>query len=236
MGRREELAAALATVQGRIRAACDACGRDSAEITLVVVTKNFPMEDLVHLSALGVRHIGENRSQEAENKLDRLAAVCPEARTALNVHFIGQLQTNKATSVARYADVVHSVDRIRLVEALDRGADRAERSMDVLVQVSLDGQQGRGGIDVAGLPQIVEQVARSSRLHLRGVMAVAPPGADADSAFSELAAAATVLRSYDTSARVISAGMSSDLEAAIRRGSTLLRVGNAILGTRTPTG
>ncbi|SEW25312.1 hypothetical protein SAMN05421595_1600 [Austwickia chelonae] len=236
MGRREELAAALGKVQSRIGIACDSCGRDPAEITLVVVTKYFPVDDLVHLASLGVRHIGENRSQEAEDKLDRLKVLAPEARAALTVHFIGQLQTNKAVSVARYADVVHSVDRIRLVEALERGAERTGRSMDVLVQVSLDGQQGRGGIDVAGLPRIAERVAQSTRLHLRGVMAVAPPAADADSAFSELAAAATVLRSYEDSARVISAGMSSDLEAAIRHGSTLLRVGSAILGTRTPTG
>ena len=117
----------------------------------MVVTKFFPASDVALLAGLGVRDIGENRDQEAAAKLAELAELDPGARAALTVHFIGQLQTNKAGSVAGYADVVHSVDRVRLVGALAKGAARAGRQVDVLAQVSLDGEQGRGGVAPAEL-------------------------------------------------------------------------------------
>ena len=141
-GRREELRAGLDAVRGRIDAACAAAGRDPAEVTLVVVTKFFPRTDVDVLHELGVRDVGENRDQEAAEKLD------PRDRPAdLTVHFIGQLQSNKAGSVASYADVVHSIDRPKLVPALERGAHRAGRRLAGLVQVNLDedAAAGRGG-------------------------------------------------------------------------------------------
>ena len=229
-GRREELRAGLDAVRGRIDAACAAAGRDPAEVTVVVVTKFFPRTDVDVLHELGVRDVGENRDQEAAEKLD------PRDRPAdLTVHFIGQLQSNKAGSVASYADVVHSIDRPKLVPALERGAHRAGRRLAGLVQVNLDedAAAGRGGAAPPDVPALCETVAGSS-LELRGLMAVAPLGVDPRPAFERLHALAERVRRDHPGASWISAGMSGDLEAAIDAGATHLRVGSAILGSRPP--
>ncbi len=226
--RREQLAAGLAAVHARIDSAARAAGRDPAAVTLVVVSKTFPAADVRLLSALGVRDVGENRDQEAAVK----AAAC--ADLPLRWHFIGQLQTNKAASVAAYAHVVHSVDRARLVDALQRGAARAERNLDVLLQVDLedDGAPGRGGAAPAELDTLAAAVEASPSLRLRGLMAVAPLGADPVVAFARLAALASDLRRSHPGADWLSAGMSDDLEAAVAAGATHVRVGSAILGRR----
>lgn len=235
-GRRAQLAAGLATVRRRIDAACAAVRRDPAAVTLVVVTKFFPAGDLSLLAALGVPDIGENRDQEAAAKLSDLGRTDPAARAYLRTHFIGQLQTNKAASVASYADVVHSVDRGRLVTALAKGAERAGRTLDVLLQVSFDGTQGRGGVLPDAVLPLAEQVDATAVLRLRGVMAVAPLGADPDETFAALAEVSRNLRADHPGAVAISAGMSGDLEAAVRHGATHVRVGSAILGARPQTG
>lgn len=233
--RRDELARGLESVRARIVSACADCGRDPGEVSLVVVTKYFPVGDLSDLAALGVRDIGENKDQEASAKLDELGRVDPAARERLRVHFIGQLQTNKAASVAAYADVVHSVDRERLVRALSRGAQRAGREMDVLLQVALSEGEGRGGAAPEALEALADQVAQAPGLRLRGLMAVAPLGGDPDDAFARLARISAGLRATHPEADLLSAGMSGDLEAAIRHGATHLRVGSAILGSRPST-
>lgn len=233
MERRAELAARLAALEERITAACRAAGRDRAELTLVAVTKTFPASDVRLLAELGVRDIGENRDQEAAPK----AAAC--ADLPLRWHFVGQLQTNKAGSVAGYADVVHSVDRLRLVAALDRAAAARERRLTCLVQVDLDEgpHAGRGGVaDAAGLDAVADALARADHLDLGGVMAVAPLGTDPGPAFARLEQLARRLRSAYPQATVVSAGMSGDLEAAVAHGATHLRVGTALLGSRPPLG
>jgi uncharacterized pyridoxal phosphate-containing UPF0001 family protein len=150
-------------------------------------------------------------------------------------HFVGRLQRNKCRSVAGYAAAVHAVDRAELVGALAAGARRAGRpGLDVLVQVSLDGDPARGGALPAGLPALAAAVAAAEPLRLRGVMAVAPQAADPDEAFARLAAVADALRADHPRATAISAGMSGDLEAAIRHGATHLRIGTALLGGRPP--
>jgi len=229
VSRSEELAANLAAVRRRIAAAADAAGRDAAEVTVVAVTKTWPAADVRLLSRLGVTDVGENRDQEAAPK----HAAC--ADLPVRWHFIGQVQRNKAASVASYADVVHSVDRTVLVEALDRHAERHGRRLTALVQVALDGASGRGGVPPDRVPELAAAVAGSSSLDLGGVMAVAPVGADADAAFARLAAVAADLRRAYPAATVVSAGMSGDLEAAIRHGATHVRVGTALLGHRSPT-
>jgi pyridoxal phosphate enzyme (YggS family) len=191
---------------------------------------------VVSLWGLGVTDVGENRDQEASAKV---AALPPQARAGLRVHFIGQLQTNKAASAAAYADVVHSVDRARLATALDHGAERVGRRLGALVQVSLDrpdGRGGRAGVAPADVPALADLVAAQPSLDLLGVMAVAPLGADPAAAFAQLASVADRLRSDHPGAGWISAGMSADLEAALAHGATHLRVGSAILGSRPPFG
>ena len=235
--RRNELTQRLAAVRRRVDAACQQAQRSPPEITLVVVTKFFPASDALMLAELGVTDVGENRDQEARAKYADVKAHAP----GLTVHFIGQLQSNKARSVVTYADVVHTVDRPKLVGALDRAADGAGRALRVLLQVSLDDpavpkaarpELHRGGVDPAGARELADLVAGTAHLSLAGVMAVAPLGEDPDAAFARLAEVAHGIRAEHPEASWISAGMSDDLEAAIRHGATHLRVGTAILGSR----
>jgi PLP dependent protein len=226
--RRDELSGRLVRVRGRIAAACAAVGRDAGEVTLVAITKTFPASDVRLLYELGVHDVGENRDQEAAPK----AAECADLAPGLAWHFVGQLQTNKAASVVRYARVVHSVDRMRLVRALGAQARKAGRVITCLVQVSLDDVPGRGGAAPAQVPGLAEAVAAEEGLLLGGVMAVAPLGVPPESAFALLPAAAAAVRAVRPEAAMISAGMSGDMEAAIAIGATHVRVGTALLGGR----
>ncbi|MGD9961272.1 YggS family pyridoxal phosphate-dependent enzyme [Nocardioides sp.] len=227
--RRAELEANLGVVRDRIATACTSAGRDPGEVTLVVVTKFFPASDVRLLAELGVRDVGENRHQEAQAK----AAAC--ADLGLRWHFIGGLQSNKADAVASYADVVESVDRLKLVSGLQRGAHARAHALDCLLQVSLDepgsGDQ-RAGAAPDELPALAQAVTGSSMLTLRGLMAVAPLGADPDEAFARLAGIAADFRADHPAATWLSAGMSGDLEAAVRSGATHVRIGSAVLGPR----
>jgi pyridoxal phosphate enzyme (YggS family) len=228
MTRLAELEQGLEAVRARIESACASAGRSSEEITLVVVTKFFPASDVRLLADLGVRDVGENRHQEAVEK----SAECAELD--VRWHFIGGLQSNKAAAVAGYADVVHSVDRAKLVGGLSRGAQERGRELDCLVQVSLDPPDatGRSGCEPADVPALVERIGEAAGLHLRGVMGVAPLDGDADDAFARLAEIASVVRSQEPAATWISAGMSADLERAVHHGATHLRIGSAVLGPR----
>jgi len=230
--RRAELVTALGAVRARIAAACDAAGRDPRAVTLIAVTKTYPAVDVVTLAALGVLDIGENRDQEARAKIAELPP-----QLGVRWHLIGQLQTNKARSVVGYAAAVHSVDRPKLVRALAyavadgrRDADRGP--LDAFVQVSLDGDPDRGGVVTTAAGELADEVAARPELRLRGLMAVPPMDADPDRAFGQLADLAAEVRARHPEADAISAGMSSDLEAAIRHGSTHVRVGTALLGRR----
>lgn len=229
--RRDELASNLAAVRARIERAASSAGRSASELELVVVTKYFPASDVDALVELGVRHIGENKDQEAAVKVAEIAR-----RDDVTVHFIGQLQSNKAGSVASYADVVQSVDRPKIVTSLDRAAERHGRRLDVLLQVALDGRVGRGGVAPGQALDLADLVARTGSLRLRGVMAVAPLGGDARRAFARLREVADGIRAGHPDATWISAGMSGDLEEAVAEGATLLRVGTAILGSRPSLG
>ena len=227
-GRREELALRLAEVRGRIAKACQAAGREVSELTLIAVTKTRPASDVRLLSDLGVTDIGENRDAEAAPK----AAEC--ADLSLTWHFIGQLQTNKAASVVRYASVVHSVDRPRLIRALGRAARGAGRVIECLVEVSLDGDPARGGAVAQDVPALAEALTAEEGLMLGGVMAVAPLSMPPADAFAWLRVSADAVREVSPGATVISAGMSGDLEAAVEAGATHLRIGTALLGDRGP--
>jgi len=230
-GRREELALRLAEVRGRIAKACEAAGRDVSELTLIAVTKTRPASDVRLLSDLGVTDFGENRDAEAAPKAAECAAL---GLAGLTWHFIGQLQTNKCASVARYAHVVHSVDRLRLIGALGQAARRAGRVIECLVEVSLDGDPARGGAVAQDVPALAEALTAEEGLVLGGVMAVAPLGMPPADAFARLRVSAAAVREVRPEATVISAGMSGDLEAAVEAGATHLRIGTALLGDREP--
>ncbi|HZC39696.1 MAG TPA: YggS family pyridoxal phosphate-dependent enzyme [Streptosporangiaceae bacterium] len=229
-GRRAEIAGRLAAVRDRIGAACEAAGRNPGDVTLIGITKTFPASDVRLLYELGVTDVGENRDQEAAPK----AAQCGDLSPGLSWHFVGQLQTNKSASVVSYASVVHSVDRVRLVRALGAGARRAGRVITCLVQASLDGDPDRGGALAADVPVIARALAAEEGLVLGGVMAMAPLGAEPAAAFTPLPGIAAVVREIRPEARIVSAGMSGDLEDAIAAGATHVRVGTALLGGRPP--
>ena len=230
--RRAELAGNLAAIQARVAAACAAAGRDASEITIIAVTKTRPAEDVVALTELGQADFGENRDQEAAPKA---AQVAEAAMGLVRWHFIGQLQSNKASHVVRYASVVHSVDRIRLVRALGSASRAAARPADLgcLVQVSLDGDASRGGALIRALPEVAAAIEAEQGLTLGGVMAVAPLGVAPETAFASLRTISGTVREINPAATIISAGMSGDLEAAVRNGATHLRIGTALLGNRS---
>jgi pyridoxal phosphate enzyme (YggS family) len=224
--RREEIAAGLAEVERQIAEACAAAGRDRGEVTLIAVTKTRPAEDVRILCDLGVRDVGENRDQEAAPKAGELAGL------PLTWHFVGQLQTNKVRSVAGYAHVIHSVDRLRLAAAVSKEARRLGREIGCLVQVALDDDPGRGGALPADVPALADEIAALGNVWLGGVMAVAPLGEDPAKAFARLREVALAVQERHPRATMISAGMSGDLAEAVAHGATHVRIGTALLGRR----
>ncbi|MCX5213445.1 YggS family pyridoxal phosphate-dependent enzyme [Kitasatospora sp. NBC_00240] len=247
--RYEELGANLDVVERRIEAACRAAGRSRDEVTLIVVTKTYPAEDSALLAGLGVTDVAENRDQDAAPK----AELC--ANLPLEWHFVGQLQTNKVRSVVRYANRVHSVDRLRLVGSLSAAVLKSERpELGCLVQVALDKEagevgavpgspgsgEGRAGVAPADVAALADAIAAAPGLRLDGVMTVAPLAGplagDPARAFERLAEISTAVRASHPAATMVSAGMSGDLEQAVAAGATHVRVGTAVLGVRSPLG
>jgi PLP dependent protein len=220
----------LQAVRDRIAAAARAAGRDPAEVGLVAVSKTWPAAAVRELAALGQADFGENRAQELTGKAAELTDL------PLRWHFVGQRQRNKAAAVARLGAVVHSVDRVSLARTLARVGVETGRPVEVFLQVDLGGPEGeraaRGGADPADVPALADAVAAEQGVVLRGLMAVAPRGAEPGLAFARLAALAARVRADHPEARHLSAGMSADLEEAVAAGSTLVRVGTALFGTR----
>ncbi|WP_200308341.1 YggS family pyridoxal phosphate-dependent enzyme [Streptomyces adelaidensis] len=236
--RTAQLAENLAKVEDRIAAACAAAGRKRDEVTLIVVTKTYPASDVRILSELGVRHVAENKDQDAAPK----AAECSDL--PLVWHFVGQLQTNKVRSVVSYADLVQSVDRSRLVTVLSKEAVRVGREVGCLIQVALDadenGRGERGGVGPGGIEELADLLAESPGLRVDGLMTVAPLTGEyagrQRAAFERLMDLSTHLRRAHPAANMVSAGMSADLEEAVAAGATLVRVGTAVLGVRPRLG
>ena len=224
----DPLASTLQHVRDRIAAAARASGRDPAEVALLAVSKTWPAADVRALAALGQREFAENKAQELDAKAAELTDV------PLTWHFVGQLQRNKAGTVVARRAVVHSVDSVRLADALARAGEREQHLVEVFVQVDMaeEPDPGRGGIRVSDAMQLIDHVAAQDALRLRGLMAVAPRGEPAGPAFDRLAALAEEVRAAHPGARELSAGMSGDLEEAVAAGATLVRVGTALFGDR----
>jgi len=240
-----ELTTTLAAARARLARAAEAAGRAVEDIALLPITKFFPASDVAILWRLGCRDFGESREQEASAKVDEFGILVGDTSESgpARWHMIGRIQSNKAKHIARWADTVHSVYTDKVVSALDRAtaaaiADGRTSPMRVFVQISLDGDVERGGVDIgnpAEVDRICDQVAGSSALVLVGLMAIPPLGADPDSAFGALAAEHRRVLHNHPGATELSAGMSQDLEAAVRHGSTCVRVGTALMGQRPLT-
>ncbi|MFF1634887.1 YggS family pyridoxal phosphate-dependent enzyme [Leifsonia sp. NPDC058248] len=220
------LAERLQAVRAGIADAARAAGRSPDEMTTIVVTKFHPASLVRELALLGVTDVGENRHQEAQAKAAELADL------DLRWHFVGQLQSKKARQVRAYADVIHSVDRSSLVEAL-RSHDG---DIDCFVQLNLTDDPARGGVSDRDLEPLVERILDTPGLRMLGVMAVAPIGEEPRRAFQRVREASERVRTLAPSADKISAGMSQDYAEAIAEGATHLRIGTAITGNRPPHG
>ncbi|OBH75469.1 YggS family pyridoxal phosphate enzyme [Mycobacterium mantenii] len=243
--RESELTHALASVRSRLAAAAEAAGRNVGEIEVLPITKFFPATDVVILSRLGCRAVGESRDQEATAKVAEVTRLLAAPGRA-NVgnprwHMVGHIQRNKARSVARWAHTAHSVDSAHLVCALDKGvgAALAEGSrtdpMRIYVQVSLDGDESRGGVDISrpgAVDEVCDQVEESTNLDLVGLMGLPPLNADPDEAFDRLQSEHRRVLESHRNAVGLSAGMTNDFEIAVKHGSTCVRVGTALLGPR----
>ncbi|MCW2511426.1 MAG: Pyridoxal phosphate homeostasis protein [Mycobacterium sp.] len=240
--RAAELAASLAALRARVDAAVTASGRDAAEIELLPVTKFFPISDIVELVHLGCRSFGESREQEASKKIADLAAA--NYTDVIRWHMIGSIQRKKARAVAGWAYAAHSVDSGALVSALGRAAaealaeGRRSAPLRVYLQLSLDGDPARGGVDV-GRSDLVDELCaladETDGLDFVGLMAIPPLHADTEESFTRLEAELARVQAFYQQRLGLSAGMSSDLETAIRHGSTCVRVGTALMGQRPLT-
>jgi PLP dependent protein len=243
--RETALADALAALRLRLERAAENAGRKSGEIELLPVTKFFPATDIAILLGLGLRSFGESREQEASNKIAEISSLeVQESLPEVQWHMVGQIQRNKARSIAGWAHTAHSVSGTKVVSALDRAAadalaeDRRSAPLHVYVQLSLDGDGVRGGVDVgdpAAVDALCALVAAAESLELVGVMGVPPMGADPDRAFARFAEEHRRVIGNHPQATGLSAGMSSDLEAAVKHGSTCVRVGTALMGPRPLT-
>src|SRR5690625_145262 len=241
--RRLVMSEALSEVQERINAAAKDSGRDRNDITLVAVTKTFPADDVAILASLGLTQVAENRVDELQLKRSEYHEIARERQldsfnrpTPVTWHMVGQVQSKKAGAVAREADIVHSVDREKLIASLDRGAERHEKVLDVLIQLKTGDASTRGGAEYEEIFDLAKSVDHSPSLRLRGVMAMAPKHGPAESAFARLQALSNELRKEYPQANWISAGMSDDLEIAIAHGATHVRVGRGLLGSRANLG
>jgi len=240
--REVELADALTLVRERLQRAADAAGRTTDEIELLPITKFFPATDVLILARLGCPAFGESREQEAAAKSAECNSADPDPQ--IRWHMVGRIQRNKARSIASWAYAAHSVDSAKLITALDRASGQAladEARSDplrVYIQISLDGDVERGGVDI-GRPDLVDElcatVHAAGGLEFVGLMGIPPLGADPDDAFMRLQAEHQRVQDNYQQRLGLSAGMSSDLEVAVKHGSTCVRVGTAILGQRPLT-
>lgn len=227
----------LKAVIERISRAAFAVSRDPSSVTLLAVSKTFSAEVVVAAARAGQRSFGENYVQEGVEKIARTRELAP--KLPLQWHFIGPIQSNKTRPIAEQFDWVHSVDRLKIAQRLSeqRPAERAE--LDVLLQVNVSGEASKSGVTPADVESLAKAVAALPRLRLRGLMAIPEPTEDVGAqraAFRALRLAFDQVRLALPHAPLdtLSMGMSADLEAAIGEGSTLVRVGTAIFGARTP--
>jgi len=219
--RKDEISTHLQEVKERIKSAAKSVNRDPAEIQLIVVTKTFPISDVEILRELGESNFGENRDQEAAPKAESISATW---------HFQGQIQSNKIKSICEWADVIHSISSEKEILRFAQ----SPRKHQVFLQVSLDGQEGRGGASPAELAELANLVNESNNLELLGLMAVAPLGVEPENAFADLAQINQGFADQFPNSKYLSAGMSGDFEAAIKYGATHIRIGSSILGSRSP--
>jgi pyridoxal phosphate enzyme (YggS family) len=224
MNRTSEITANLNDVKAKIASAALKAGRDADEITLIVVTKTFPVSDLEILYSLGVREFGENRDQEAAEKVEKLPS-------DINWNFQGGIQSNKLKSITTWAGCIHSVDKLKYAQIISE--QNTGKPKEIFIQVSLDQPpESRGGVDPKKLIDLASEVTKLPGISLKGLMAVAPLDLPEEQAFLKLKEIQADFVAVFKGAKYLSAGMSGDYEMAISYGATHLRIGSSILGNR----
>lgn len=228
--RKSQILENLKLVRERIKSAAISANRNPDDINLIAVTKNFPIPDLLTLYEAGVRDFGENRDQEARQKVAQLPS-------DINWHFQGQIQSNKLKSITQWATYIHSVDQFRYAKMISDFTEGANRS--IFIQISLDNppnadqeSQTRGGVNPDTLLQLADEISQLPKVELLGVMAVAPLNGSVTEAFSRIAQFSSTLIKTHPQAKALSIGMSGDFEEGIKHGATHLRIGTSILGNR----
>ena len=224
MNRTSEITANLNDVKAKIASAALKAGRDADEITLIVVTKTFPVSDLEILYSLGVREFGENRDQEAAEKVARLPS-------DINWNFQGGIQSNKLKSITTWAGCIHSVDKLKYAQIISE--QNTGKPKEIFIQVSLDQPpESRGGVDPKKLIDLASEITKLTGISLKGLMAVAPLDSPEGQVFLKLKEIRANFVAAFKDAKYLSAGMSGDYEMAISYGATHLRIGSSILGNR----
>lgn len=219
----------LQEVRARIENAAKNCGRDPKEITLIAVTKTYPVDAMNEAISLGVTDIGENKPQEVRDKFEHVKPV--------KWHLIGHLQTNKIKYVIDRCTMIHSVDSIKLMQEIEKSALSHDCHIDILIQVNISGEESKSGISPDELPSLLETAGELSRVHVKGLMTIAPKAEFGDPSihfknmrtlFEE-----TKQKTYkNVEMKELSMGMSNDFELAIESGATMVRVGSSIFGPR----
>lgn len=223
------LAERYASVKERISSAAQKGGRSASEVELIVITKMHPVSVVAELYELGHRVFGENKDQEAAPKA---AALEELGKTDANWHFVGQLQSNKAKSVIRYASCIHSIDRESLVSELAKQLVKNNQRISGFLELNLTGDPGRGGVEPGNLIQLAEKVLEAGLIDIQGVMGVAGLGVDPRVDFERVISSSQELQKLIPGANKLSMGMSEDFEVAIELGATHVRIGSAITGPR----
>ena len=221
----------LQAVNTRIAAACAAFGRDRADVRLVAVSKTWPAEAVREAAAAGQLDFGENYLQEA---LDKIAALS-SMPAKLIWHFIGPLQSNKTRPVAEHFDWVHSVEREKIAERLNAQRPEGAPALNLCIQVNISGEASKSGVEPAALATLARAVARMPRLKLRGLMSVPEPTGDEALSRRRFASLRKLLEELNRDGHALdtlSMGMTTDLEAAVAEGATMVRIGTAIFGQR----
>jgi PLP dependent protein len=214
-------------------ASAGACGRNVDSVTLLAVSKSQPVEMIAAAAQAGVRDFGENYLQEALAKVQALRSL------GLTWHFIGQVQANKTRPIAEEFAWVHGVDRLRIAERLSAQRPYHAPPLNVCVQVNVAGEATKAGVAPDEAPALLNAVGSLPRLSLRGLMCMLPEGADRETQRRSFAAVRQLLESANAAGAhldTLSMGMSSDFEAAICEGATIVRIGSAIFGPRPPAG
>jgi pyridoxal phosphate enzyme (YggS family) len=221
----------LKTIMDRIAGAAQRAGRDPSSIKLVVVTKTVDVERIREAVAAGAVILGENRVQEAKEKIEKLGPVA-------SWHLIGHLQTNKAKYAVKLFDLIHSVDSIELASEIDKQAAKIGKIQDVLIEVSIAGEASKAGVGVSEVISLVKDAANLKNISIKGLMTIPPFLDDPEEVrpyfhkLRELATSIAQEKIPNVSMQELSMGMSGDFEAAVEEGATMVRVGSAIFGER----